>query len=361
MKTIIKGLAIFIIVSAFITNPSVLNSTDLSSRRLIVATKESPPFSMKGVDGNWQGISIELWQQIAEDLDLTYEYREMPIKMMIEGLAENSLDAAVAAMTVTYEREEKVDFSHPFYTTGLGIATLVGKKNPWFYTLQRFVSLNFLKVILSLMFLLFVVGGLVWWFEKKKNPEQFGGDISNGLGSGFWWSAVTMTTVGYGDKSPVSVGGRIVALVWMFTAIIIISSFTAAITSSLTVSQLEPLVKGTDDLPKVRVGSISNTTSGDYLEDHHIFYTAFDTPSKGLAALKKEEIDAFVYDKPILRYLVSREYQGILNVLPKSFFEQDYAIALPQGSKLREPINRVLLRATADLEWRKTLEQYLRQ
>jgi ABC-type amino acid transport substrate-binding protein len=109
------------------------------------------------------------------------------------------------------------------------------------------------------------------------------------------------------------------------------------------------------------VGSISNTTSGDYLDDHHIFYKAFDTPSKGLAALENGEIDAFVYDKPILRYLVSREYQGILNVLPRSFFEQNYAIALPQGSKLREPLNRALLRATTDPKWRHTLQQYLGQ
>ena len=40
--------------------------------------------------------------------------------------------------------------------------------------------------------------------------------------SAFWWAAVTMTTVGYGDKTPVTTGGRIVGLVWMFTSVIVI-------------------------------------------------------------------------------------------------------------------------------------------
>ncbi|MGO2102628.1 MAG: ion channel [Psychroflexus halocasei] len=44
-----------------------------------------------------------------------------------------------------------------------------------------------------------------------------------------------MTTVGYGDKSPLSLGGRIVGLIWMFMAVIILSSLTAGIASALTV------------------------------------------------------------------------------------------------------------------------------
>ena len=361
MKTSIKRLSLFFLIFCFIPLPSGGAVEKESSHRLVVGTKESPPFSMKNTDGDWHGISIELWRQIALDLELEDEVREMTIKEMIDGLSGGRLDAAVAAMTVTYEREEQVDFSHPFYTTGLGIATAMGKKNPWYNTLRRFASLNFLKVVVSLALLLLVVGALVWWFERKKNPAQFGGKIAGGIGSGFWWSAVTMTTVGYGDKSPVSLAGRIVALIWMFAAIIIISSFTAAITSSLTISQLEPLVKGPGDLPKVRVGSIANTTSGDYLEDSHVFYRPYDTPAKGLLALSKGEIDAFVFDKPILRYLAARKYQGVLDVLSKTFHEQDYAIALPPDSRLREPINRALLKAAADAEWRQNLEKYMGQ
>ena len=76
----------------------------LPHRALVAGTKESPPFSMKNPDGNWTGISIGLWQQIAAELDLTYELRELDLKQLLEGVKNRSLDAAVAALTITSER-----------------------------------------------------------------------------------------------------------------------------------------------------------------------------------------------------------------------------------------------------------------
>ena len=69
-----------------------------------------------------------------------------------------------------------------------------------------------------------------------------------------------MTTVGYGDKVPISFGGRVVAFIWMLLAIIIVSVLTATITSTLTVAHLDVPVKGPQDLPRVRVGAITDTT-----------------------------------------------------------------------------------------------------
>ena len=48
------------------------------------------------------------------------------------------------------------------------------------------------------MVVLFGVGTLIWILERRKNPEHFSPIPVKGLGSAFWWSAVTMTTVGYG-------------------------------------------------------------------------------------------------------------------------------------------------------------------
>ena len=110
--------------------------------------------------------------------------------------------------------------------------------------MERFLSFAFLKVLLALAMVLFIAGLLVWFFEHKHNVGEFGAELPKGLGAGFWWSTVTMTTVGYGDKAPKTLGGRLVAIVWMFTGVIIISSFTAAIASSLTVTQLELKVRG---------------------------------------------------------------------------------------------------------------------
>ena len=47
--------------------------------RLVVATKESPPFSFRGANGQWTGISVELWRHMANELGLEYEFREMSL------------------------------------------------------------------------------------------------------------------------------------------------------------------------------------------------------------------------------------------------------------------------------------------
>ena len=321
--------------------------------------KRRPPFSIKTSDGDWAGISIDLWRQIASDLNFAFEFRELNLPDMLDGIANGSLDAAVAALTVTPEREQLIDFTHPFYTTGLGIAISSKQKKPWYTAFRHFYSLAFLKVIAILGLLLLSVGALVWWFEHKRNPQQFGGGPAKGIGSGFWWSAVTMTTVGYGDKAPVTFAGRVVGLFWMFAAVMVISSFTAAITSSLTVSQLESPVKGPQDLPKVRVGTIEGTTSADYLHENHIPFRGYETPLKGLRAVHEGIIDTFVYDAPLLRYVINKEFHGILKVLPETFFRQDYGIALKTGSPMRESVNRVLLKKTREPWWQGVLEQYL--
>jgi ABC-type amino acid transport substrate-binding protein len=355
----------FLIALALVIGLSALDSgaseKPTPDRMLVVGTKEAPPFAMKDRAGTWSGISIELWRLIAVDLNLKFNFKEFDLQGLLDGVKSGSLDAAVAALTITPEREQIFDFTHPFYTTGLGIAYAPKVRNPWLAVLERFLSLAFLKVVAGLSFLLLVVGILVWWFERRRNPGQFGGRSGKGIGAGFWWSAVTMTTVGYGDKAPITFAGRIVALIWMFAAIIIISGFTAAITSSLTVTQLESPVKGPKDLPKVRVGTIAHTTSASYLENNRISFRAYETPAEALKEIVDGKLDAFVYDAPILRYLVHKEFPGRLHVLPQTFVRQDYGIALPEGSPLREPINRVLLQKIGDEAWQDILKQYFGQ
>ena len=89
---------------------------------LIVGIKEAPPFVMKDADGKWTGISIELWQDLATELKLDYQFKELDLEQLLSAVRSNSVDAAVAAITVTADRERVMDFTHPFYITGLGIA-----------------------------------------------------------------------------------------------------------------------------------------------------------------------------------------------------------------------------------------------
>ena len=200
----------------------------------------------------------------------------------------------------------------------------------------------------------------MWLSERKKNPQHFGVGL-DGIWSGFWWSAVTLTTVGYGDKAPQTLIGRVLALIWMFTGLIFISSFIAAMTTTLTMSQLTSAIRGPQDLagPGVWVATISGSTSEAYLRQHRIALKHYPTPLAGLRGVLAGEVDAIVYDAPLLRYLATAEIQGKVEVLPTAFERQAYGIALPTGSHLRESINRVLLDKTRQPEWDDTLYRYL--
>ena len=267
----------------------------------------------------------------------------MTLGELLDGVADNNLTAPVAALTVTAEREKRMDFSHPFFTTGLGIAINKDAGGDWSDVVSRIFSRGFLHVLLSLSALLLICGLLVWMFERRGNPEQFGGRPLKGFGSGFWWAAITMTTVGYGDKAPNTLAGRLVGLVWMFAGIILISSFTATMTSSLTLSSLGSVVSGPEGLYNVKVATVSNSTSEKYLNRQGVSFRTVDNIEDGLKMLAAGHVDAVVYDAPILKYLIHQKHSDSLTILPGTFERQDYAIALSLGGKFRENINRALL------------------
>ena len=330
-------------------------------KRLVVGTKEAPPFAIKNPDGTWSGVSIELWRTIANELHTSFEFRELDLQDLLDQVAAGKIDAAVAALTITADRERSVDFTQPFYTTGLAIAVSRQGHGGWLGLARALFSWDFLQVVALLALVLLVLGILIWFFERKHNAAQFGGPPAKGIFSGFWWAAVTMTTVGYGDKAPVTTGGRIVAMIWMFVGLIAISTFIAAVTSALTLTGLKSGVRGPEDLPHVRVGTVDGTTAAAYLKKRRAPYRRYETPALGLRALAEGKIEAVVYDEPILRYLILNEFRNKLTVLPNKFARQYYGIALPPGSPLREPIDRALLKKTSETAWQDILARYLGQ
>jgi ABC-type amino acid transport substrate-binding protein len=321
----------------------------------IVGTKVAPPFAYQDDDGDWQGIGIELWHRVAESLGISYELRETTLDGLISGVESGTLDASVAAITVTPGRERRIDFTQAFYSSGLGIAVPAGGGFSWRGVLALLVQPKFLQVVAVLALVLFIAGTLVWLFERSSNHDQFP-DGWRGLVESFWWSAVTMTTVGYGDKAPNSTGGRLVALVWMFASIVIISSFTGALASSLTVSNLSGRVRSVDDLAAAQVVAVQGATSETWLDENRIRHRSVDDLVEALDLLAAGDADAVVHDKPILQHLTAEQQ---VQVLGDTFDPQGYAIALPTGSPWRERIDVALLEVLFDPRWADVVESYL--
>ena len=187
---------------------------------------------------------------------------------------------------------------------------------------------------------------------------MFGGSWLNGAGQGVWWAAVTMTTVGYGDKAPLTPGGRVVAVIWMFASIVLISSLTASISASLTTEKLQGKVRGPQDLPYVRVGSIGDSQPLQWLTEIGAAPSPYESIETGLDAIVKNEIDAFVFDIAVLKHVATSDFAGRIAVLPRTVEPYYIGMGVANGSRLREAIDRSLLGVIAGEEWRRLLARY---
>lgn len=325
---------------------------------LSIGTKVAPPFSMLNSDGEWYGISIDLMTDIARRLGVDITLSENTLSDLITRVKDGELDASIAAISITPEREQVIDFSHQYFGSGLAIVTPERYQPGWKSMLKALVSPQFLATIFLLCCVLAFVGVIIWILEAKRNSTQFGESPTRGIGSGFWFAAVTMTTVGYGDKAPITLAGRVVSVVWMFAALILTAFLTAQLTTILTAQQAENVVTGIQDLPNARVGTLLNASSKRYFDENGIKVAGFESVADGLDAVASDKIDAFVHDQPLLKYMAAQAEQNFV-VLPEIFDPQSYAIVVAQDSPLREAINVALLEILTSDDWIAIKKSYL--
>lgn len=336
----------------------VKTAADDTAQTLIVATREVPPFAFRDNSGNWAGLSIELWRDIAANLGITYRFEEAELADMLEGTASGRFDAAVAALTVTDEREMFLDFSHPFFSTGLAIATRPDGGGTW-TALSGLLTWRAALAVLGVIGALCLVGVLLWYYERRKNEEYFGGPAGEGITGGIWLSLAMFVTGEYADQAPRTLAGRVLSTLWVVSSVIVLTVFTGIVTSALTVQQIEGRVRGLADLPEMRVGTIPASTSQVWLAQERVATISYATVEEGLESLIEGGIDAFVYDAPTLKYLILNDFADRAMVLPGTFSPQDYAIALPPASAMRESINRELLKIKVSEVWAQRVFLYL--
>ncbi len=346
--------------SAFATTaPARAASTPTAPRVLTVGVKVAPPFVIDDGNHHYSGLAISLWKQVARDHHWQFTYQPYDLQGLLDAVQTGKVDVGLGAITTTAPREKRMDFAHPMTSSGLGVAVRSEQRSGWMAVAQALVSAAFLKIIGILVLLLLIVGFLVWLFEHKHNQEQFGGSRREGIFSGFWWAMVTMTTVGYGDVAPRTLPGRILGLIWMLSALIVVSFFTASITSALTVGKLSQRISSADDLGSMHIASVPGSTSAEWLAHRHWQYAKADNLDAALADLAAGRVDAVVYDKPLLHWTIQQQYRGKLEVLPMVLERQDYAFALPRHSPLREAINTSLLRQINAPDWAERLADYM--
>lgn len=360
MKLTMRVLALM--AALLLANLTLVAQQDTVVKKLTVGVKSAPPFIIQEQE-QLSGVSVNLWERIARNMNLLFEYRTYKadeMQTMLSDLEHGSIDLTINPLTVTADRLQRLNFAQPFYSSKLALAVQKPQTSSLVLFLKRMISHEFLSIVALLLLVILVFGLLLWQVEKTANPDEFRPGM-RGLFDGFWWSAVTMTTVGYGDKSPRTALGRIIAVIWMFTAVIIISGFTGSIAASLTVDEIKTDIRTISDLQETEVGTLANTSAAAFLRDHNIALagTNFNNVAEGLQAVKSGTIDVFVYDQPILQYTLEKEnLRNDVVLLPYTFNEDYYSFAAPKSSRLIEKLNPRLMEVLESVGWIGVLKQY---
>jgi polar amino acid transport system substrate-binding protein len=327
------------------------------SAELVVGTFSVPPFAMRDTSGTWSGMAVDLWREMARRQAIPYRLEEHDLQSLLSAVETGRVDVAVGPLLITADRERRMDLTSPFMHVALAIGTRL--ETGWWATLLSVLPAPLLWATLGLLVLLLVFATLVWLLERHRNPENFGGPKMRGLGDAIWWSASTMTTVGYGDRTPVTLWGRLAGIVWMFASIVLLSAFIALVTSAFTVHQLRTQIRSIADLTRVRVAAVSASGSAEYLRDLGIAAVGCETIGTCLDALVAGDIDAVVEEWPVLNWEARHRYPGRLAVVPQPFARGFIAFALPRDSPRRRALNVALLQVLDDPVWQEISRTYV--
>lgn len=311
------------------------------TRTLRVATKPLEPFVY--LDGEVpRGYSVEIWDEVAARLGVDFEWQTYDtVAQILDAVRNGQADVAISGISMTREREQTLDFSHAYFDAGLQILVPATTDRSFFDYVRTLFSPAFLVILGLFVLTAFILGNVIWLIERK--ADDFPDNYLAGVWEGIWWSMIVVATGEYPRKPTPQTLQRVLTISYWFAGLMLVAQFTASIASTLTVEKLNTSVQGPEDLPGKRIATVEGTTAAAYLQDQSIQYFPVNRIEEALEQLRNNEIDAVVYDAPVLQYYAATAGQGRVSLTGPVFKPEKYGIALPQGSDLREPINEILL------------------
>lgn len=315
-------------------------STDNAPLRVVIASVA--PFVLPQT-ATPEGFSVDLWNELARRMHVQFAWTRVQSQPeLLAAVEHGNADVAVAAITMTPEREKSVDFSMPFFDSGLQIITRARNENslvsaflsvPWMAVFQLFVIAVVIIVVLA---------NLIWLTERKSDPH-FRKPYFRAIGEGLWITMLIIATGEHGERDAPNLWKRILVPAMWLIGVILIAQLTATVTSSQTVARLQSDIRGPDDLPGKSIGTVPGTVAAEYLTERGLPFVKVTSAAEGFRMLTDGEVQAIVYDAPTLQYWAAKQAHGVLAVVGPVFRPEKYGIVVANGSPLRKAINEALL------------------
>ncbi|XP_022140487.1 glutamate receptor 3.7-like isoform X2 [Momordica charantia] len=326
--------------------------------------------AVNGSHENIQGYCVDLFNEARKLVPYDVPYRFIPFgngyknpsyNDLVKNVANGIFDAAVGDIAIITNRTRIVDFSQPFASTGLVIVAPIknSKSNAWVFLKPFTVEM---WCVTSASF--FMIGAVIWLLEHRVN-DDFRGPPKRQLVTVILFSFSTLFKTN--QEETVSPLGRMVMVVWLFLLMVITSSYTASLTSILTVQQLSSPIKGLDDLITseqpigYQVGSFaySYLTESLYIPQSRL--VSLGSPEEYELALlkgpfKKGGVAAVVDELPYMELFLSGRTD--FGMIGQPFTKSGWGFAFQRGSPLAVDISTAILKLSENGKLQKIHEKW---
>ncbi|XP_027939710.1 glutamate receptor 3.2-like isoform X1 [Vigna unguiculata] len=306
----------------------------------------------------FSGFSINVFESVVQRLPYHLPFVFVPFygsyDQIVEQVNNKYLDAAVGDIQVVEHRYAFAEFSHPYVESGIAMVVKVKpdrSKETWMF-MDAFTKEMWMLMAAMHLFIAFVI----WCIEGENNSEL------KSLGAILWFSVTTLFFI---HREPVNSSlARVVLAPWLFAILIVTQSFTASLSSMMTVSHLEPAVPDIQTLLKTNaiIGCNKNTFLVHYLVDELKFQPqnirVFDSIHDFPRAFENKEIVASFTIAPHADVFLATYCKGYIKAGP-TLKLGGLGFAFPKGSSLAIDISRATLKAIESGEVQKLEEKML--
>jgi polar amino acid transport system substrate-binding protein len=348
LKSFFLHLIFLLPILSIITATGLVANAQEPIPEITIGVREIAPFVIKE-DDKYKGFSIDLIEAITKKAGIeNKKYVSYPnVGDLINSVENGQSQVGIAAISITAERESRIDFTQPMFNSGLKILVPSSKaaqaQDTSIFT-KMWVALKskaFASLVIITLLIALVPAHIMYFIEGIREKGMFSKNYFRGIGQAFGW---TLNTIAIGpSEQPNTRTGRIITLVWVYLGIIFVAFFTATITSDLTTEKLQGSINSIADLPGQSVISIRNSTASTFLNKMNIEHTLVNNANEAFKMVTEGKVDAFVYDSPALEYYSNTEGNGKVVTVGDMFKAEEYGIALPKNSPYREKFDQALL------------------
>lgn len=307
---------------------------------LTVGVHVSPPFVLENKDGSFSGMAIDLWETVAQELKLDFRYRKSAnVGELIEETSTGRFDVALSNLSITEDRAELIDFTHPWYDAGLRVMVDKYDDADFFDIVAGLYETGHLQAYawLALVILVATIG--LTLFDRRFD-KNFPTGWREGIAESFY-SVMSVATSGRPPSRKNLFGwlGRIWQSIWLICGIAVLAYVTSTITSVMTTISLHNQIDSVADLPGKTVGVVSGSVAEKYARSEDLHTRPFDNVEEAAAALIDHDIDAIIADAPVLEYYIELNPGAPVEAVGPIFADDKYGFGLTHSSPLTRALS----------------------